>query len=208
MAGAYHILIHYDYAGLTIINEKAIIDSTLSLVCRDGLFVYGGGGGSCEDMDAIDILVRLSLITDYRQAEVKMALLRAANMLSMGQCSDGGFSWRIQPRLTNLFEIKFSSGMTTDLLKGVAGNLIYKVLHRSHYCSTHFYSSLSIYPFKLMESDMWSTWFRSTSLAFIAQRYPDAFKGVCNWRLPFWPGLGYDPFISGSKNKSPEYRKE
>ena len=43
MAGAYHIFIHYDYLKRPIQYLDRVIDSTLSLVSRDGLFVYGGG---------------------------------------------------------------------------------------------------------------------------------------------------------------------
>ena len=191
MAGGYHIYIHYDYANRRINYVDKIIDSTLQLVARDGLFVYGGGGGSCEDMDAIDILVRCSLLSDYRRNEVRQVLLNAAQMLNTGQLSDGGFSWRVQPRFTDIFN--FSNGY--EFLNRKIYNLLFKARHRSHYASAHNYSSLKIYPYHLHRSDTWSSWFRPLALAFIAQRYPDDFNEPCNWRSPHWPGLGFDPFL-------------
>ena len=190
MAGGYHIYIHYDYVNREIKYLDRIIDSTLQLVCRDGLFVYGGGGGSCEDMDAIDILVRCSVRTDYRAAEIKTVLLSAARMLGSGQLPDGGFSWRVQPLLADLFNA--TNGYNYIKRKGY--NLLYKARHRSHYMGEHNYSSLKLYPFKLNHSDTWSSWFRPLALAFIAKRYPESFREVCPWSAPEWPGLGFDPF--------------
>jgi hypothetical protein len=192
MAGGYHIYIHYDYANRKIHYLDKIIDSTLQLVARDGLFVYGGGGGSCEDMDAIDILIRCSLRSDHRKDEIKKVLLDSALMLSTGQLSDGGFSWRVQPSMADLFCV--SNG--ADFIKRKTYNFLFKVRHRSHYASIHNYSSLQIYPFKLNQSDTWSSWFRPLALAYIAQRYPDNFSEACEWNAPDWAGLGYDPFLS------------
>jgi hypothetical protein len=191
MAGGYHIFIHYDYERRTINHINNIIDCTLDLVCRDGLFVYGGGGGSCEDMDAIDILIRCSLRTDYRENDIKKVLLNSALMLNSGQLADGGYSWRIQPCLEDL--CNFSHG--SDFIYKKSFNLLYKARHRSHYLSEHYYSSLKPYPFKLNKSDTWSSWFRPLALAFIARRYPESFKEPCLWTPPYWPGLGFDPFV-------------
>ena len=189
MAGAYHILIHYDYAGREISCVEAMIDSTLKLVARDGLFVYGGGGGSCEDMDAIDILVRLSRLSDYRIDEVRKVLLGAARRIALGQSADGGFGWRIQPRLRGLVPT-----LQTDpsLFPGQVYDCLYKLRNRSHYCSTYYYSSLQCYPFALNVSDTWSSWFRPLAVAFVAHRFPELFNAECNWRFPTWPGLGYE----------------
>lgn len=191
MAGAYHIYVNYDYNNISINHADRIIDATLSLVTRDGLFVYGGGGGSCEDMDAIDILVRTSLLTDHKDNYLKNILLNAALMLYSGQVNDGGFSWRVQPRIKNFF----TKSVGRDFKLGTLYDLLYKSIHRSHYVATHNYSSLTLYPFKIDESDMWSGWFRPLALAFVARRYPESFTEPCDWKLPSWPGLGFNPFI-------------
>lgn len=191
MAGAYHIYLHYDFLKRPIQHVEKIVDATLSLVCRDGLFVYGGGGGSCEDMDAIDILIRCSLLSSYRGDDVKKILLNAAAILATGQTEEGGFSWRVQPNLLDILKYPLNKKYVTGKLYSLA----YKALHRSHYASEHLYSSLKLYPYKINIADTWSSWFRPLSLAFIAKRYPNNFSESCNWRFPTWPGLGFNPFL-------------
>jgi len=195
MAGAYHIVLHYDYAEKTMQYVDRMIDSTLGLIWKDGLFVYGGGGGSCEDMDAIDILVRLSLISDYRREDVEKTLTKSAYALSLGQAADGGYSWKLQPKPVNFIRLLCSKMADCSLAFGTLYAFMYKLRHRSYFNSTHYYSSLSIYPFKSDCSDMWSSWFRPLALAMIARRYPHRFYGACDWKMPCWPGLGYDPFL-------------
>ena len=194
MAGGYHIYLHYDYCNRPIQYVKNIIDATLQLPCRDGLFVYGGGGGSCEDMDAIDILVRLSLRTSHREDEIRNVLLLASEKLSLGSNNDGGFSWRIQPTFGSFFSKLINLGGFKHSLSGDIYAMAYKIAHNSHYNSTHYYSSLLSYPYKISKSDMWSSWFRPLTLALVAKRYPEHFLSSCDWRLPYWPGLGYEVF--------------
>lgn len=200
MAGAYHILLHYDFWGQPIRYQNEIIDATLSLAWKDGLFVYGGGGGSCEDMDAIDILVRLSLLTDYKADEIKATLNRAAVAIYSRQSSDGGFSWRLPPNFTSMLKASKVLSWQKDVVKGQLTGKLFQLLRRSMYKSTHYYSSLSCYPFDISKSDLWSSWFRTLSLAFIAQRYPELFVDSCSWQFLEWPGLGYSPFLGEEKD--------
>lgn len=194
MAGAYHILTLYDYAGREIHLVEPMIDAIISLGQKDGLFVHGGGGGSCEDMDAIDLLVRLSLRSSHRETEVKETLLRAALVLSTSQKNDGGFCWRIQPSLNGISHVK-KIFTNPSLFLGLIYRAANMLRFPSHYKSTHYYSSLSIYPFEISKSDVWSSWFRALSLVFIAKRFPHNFTDECRWMFPRWPGLGYDPFV-------------
>jgi hypothetical protein len=94
MAGATHEYILYYYLNRSINYIEKIIDSTLSLQHKDGLFSPRGGGGACEDLDAVDILVNMSLRTDYKKEEIKNALLRAFHALKGMQNDDGGFVYR------------------------------------------------------------------------------------------------------------------
>ena len=199
MAGAYHIVLHYDYTDTKIGHVKEMIDATLNLVMRDGLFVYGGGGGSCEDMDAIDLLVRLTRLSDYRCEEIRTVLTHAAHMLILGQNSDGGFSWRIQPKFNRMVKGVSLFGFNQRLLFSQAYDFLYKFRYRSHYNSIHNYSSLAKYPFKLDVSDLWSCWFRAISIAFILKTYPDDIGLNCHWTFPGWPGLGTHPFKNGGR---------
>ncbi|WP_204288282.1 hypothetical protein, partial [Proteus mirabilis] len=59
MAGAFHFLFFFDYLGINIQHKEEIINSTLLIQEYDGLYSYASGGGSCDDLDGIDILCRL-----------------------------------------------------------------------------------------------------------------------------------------------------
>ena len=142
-------------------------------------------------MDAVDILIRCSLLTDYRSSDVRKILLDAARMLASGQQLDGGFSWRVQPKFFDCVNV--FNGYA--FLNRKMYNFLYKLRSRSHYVSVHNYSSLKVYPFKLHKSDTWSSWFRPLALSYIARRYPDHFEESCDWHSPSWPGLGFDPFF-------------
>ncbi len=166
MAGAYHIYLIYHYLKRPIRYKEKIIDSTLSLQQKDGLFVAEGGGGSCEDLDAIDILVKLTIVTDYRKEDIKQALLKSLQVLMLGQNKDGGFSWKIKTK------------------KGLIGK--FKDFNRTAY-----YSDWTKMPFRLYRSDMWSTWFRPLATALIVTAYPEDFGDDVKFRFRRLPGLGW-----------------
>jgi prenyltransferase beta subunit len=65
MAAAYHFMIFYTYCSRKIKNLQQIIDSTTLLADSNGLFSNFNGGGSCDDLDGVDILCRASLYTWY-----------------------------------------------------------------------------------------------------------------------------------------------
>ena len=93
MAAAYHFLIFYTYLNLKPQYINQIIDSTLLIQDFDGLFNYAGGGGSCDDLDAIDILCRTTIYTDYRKENIRSALKKSHKNLLKNQNADGGFCW-------------------------------------------------------------------------------------------------------------------
>lgn len=89
--GGYHTLMVYRMFDRPVPMAERMIESSLSLQSRDGMFVRGGGGGCCEDMDVIDTLVSLGLATDYKQEEIKEALFKALPAILSKQNFDGGF---------------------------------------------------------------------------------------------------------------------
>jgi hypothetical protein len=198
MAGAYHIVLHYDYAGEPLRRIESMIDAVLRLPWRDGLFVHGGGGGSCEDLDAVDLLVRLSLASNHREQEVRCTLLRTARRIAGGVNADGGYGWRIVPRAWRGLSA-FANG-EFQLTADIGASWLYALRTRSQIRSTHYYSSCRAYPYRIDRSDMWSTWFRPQTLLLIARRYPEAFRHVPGWTLPHWPGLGFDPWAAPARS--------
>jgi hypothetical protein len=94
MCGGYHQLLAYYYTQRNIAFSAALTDTTLSLQHFDGGFSPAGGGGACEDVDAVDILVNLYKLYDYRRPEIRLALRRCLKHLYQLQNSDGGFPYK------------------------------------------------------------------------------------------------------------------
>ena len=94
MCGGYHQLLVYYYTNTPVLYPKELIDTTLALQHEDGGFSPHGGGGACEDVDAVDILVNLYKRCDYRRAEIRVALRKALRSILTMQMPDGGFVYR------------------------------------------------------------------------------------------------------------------
>jgi hypothetical protein len=94
MCGGYHQLIVYNYCRRPVHYKEALLDATLALQHEDGGFAPRGGGGACEDVDAVDILVKMYEQTDYRHEDVRQALRRALKSILQKHLRDGGFVYR------------------------------------------------------------------------------------------------------------------
>lgn len=93
MCGAYHQLLAYYHEERPIRFPERVVDSVLDLQCFDGGFVPSGGGGACEDVDAVDILVNSYERSTYRRAHIKIALKHCLRHLLKLQNRDGGFPY-------------------------------------------------------------------------------------------------------------------
>ena len=93
--GGYHQLLLYYYCGRTVPRAEAIIDTVLKLQHRDGTFTRRGGGGACEDVDAVDVLVNLSQRTGYRRRRVRTALNAILQRVLATHHPEGGFVYRL-----------------------------------------------------------------------------------------------------------------
>jgi hypothetical protein len=181
MAGAFHFYSFYFDLEREVKYIDRTIDSTLSLQHKDGLFHPWGGGGACHDLDAVDVLVKFSLLTDYRQSDVKAALTRAFEGILRNQNEDGGFCEaknRTRPKSIKR-RIGEIVGLDRLLNKRVAPSDITK------------YSGWNQMTYKIVESDTWSAWFRPLALALISSRYPGEFISNMNWKFRRFPGLGW-----------------
>lgn len=92
--GAYHQLLVYYCCRRVVQHPTRIMDLVLDMQHADGSFMIGGGGGACEDADAVDILVNLYKRTGYRPLAVRRALRRALESVLSQQMPDGGFVYR------------------------------------------------------------------------------------------------------------------
>jgi glycosyltransferase involved in cell wall biosynthesis len=106
MAAAYHFLPFFEYVQRPLKYLNALIDSTLALQQPDGMFGPALGGGACEDLDAIDVLVLASRSSQYRADDVRRALVRAFWAIWNTQNADGSFGYAVR---TTAETYRFSS---------------------------------------------------------------------------------------------------
>ncbi|MBX3748144.1 MAG: hypothetical protein KF833_22780 [Verrucomicrobiae bacterium] len=92
--GGYHQLLVYDHENRPLPNPAGLIDTVLDLQHPDGGFHPWGNAGACEDVDAVDILVRLHPRTRHRHREIRIALRRCLRHILDQQNPDGGFPYQ------------------------------------------------------------------------------------------------------------------
>lgn len=185
MAGAFHVYYFYFWRGRPVRHARTILDSTLSLQHADGLFNPDGGGGACHDLDAVDILVKFSLIEpDHRPADVARALAAARKGLLSTRNADGGFcEQRWQPKRS--WKRRAGEALGLDRLLG-RRNPVQEPPYR--------YSGWRLMTCPMTTSNVWAAWFRPLALALIGARYPEKFGGAETWTFRRLPGLGWhDP---------------
>jgi len=90
----YHIYLLFFYDKRKIIYKEQLINNILSTQN-----IFGGFGGllnssACEDIDSIDLLVRLSKLTDYRNDDIKKSLCHALHWVLSNFNDDGGAVFR------------------------------------------------------------------------------------------------------------------
>lgn len=93
--GGYHQLLLYYYWDRDVKYKERLIDTVLSIQHIDGGFSRSWGGGSCEDVDAVDILVNMSKRTSYRRKDIISALRKARVAILRRMTREGGFVYRV-----------------------------------------------------------------------------------------------------------------
>ncbi|MFC1781362.1 hypothetical protein ACFLZ8_03770 [Planctomycetota bacterium] len=172
---AYHFFPFMFWRGILPPFADKIIDSVLSIQHSDGLFGHLPGGGACEDLDAIDILVKFSLVSDHRSREVKSTLIQAFDRILQLQKPDGGFPNYLDNR-NKSFRRRIGEHLLLD-----------RILNRPYRPQFVYYSGWRAVGAAKGESDMWAAWFRSLALCLIVSRYPELGvlqKGTRFHRLP------------------------
>lgn len=195
MAAGFHFFFFYTYLGRPIQYWPQIIDSTLAIQDVDGLFNYAGGGGSCEDLDAIDILGRALLYTDYRQKDVHVSLGKAHHALVGYQNPDGGYCWAKRDYLSPVKLL--STILPKTSLKETKHNICAKLMNQYNVLFhpksfSWSYSGIEEMHLPLSQSELWSTWFRTLALAIIEvslKKNPS--ECSCPWVMRKKPGLGF-----------------
>lgn len=164
MAATFHYTFFYSYRNRPLRHLERIIDSCLILQQSDGLFGRGMDvGQTCLDYDALDLLAKASLITDYRADDVQACFdVATTALLALGN-SDGGYANLKERRCGN-------DRIPTPGL---------------------YHTGLQICSCDNLDSNVFSTWFRLIAVALCQQHSsasPEGFTPIGFRRLPW---LGY-----------------
>ena len=184
MAGAYHFYFFYFYMGRKVNYVNQILDNTLALQEPDGLYDPRGGGGACLDLDAIDILVKFSYLTDYRAREIKGSLSRSFKAIVANQNEDGGFCECKRPSIA-------TRSRRRALLEAVGLDRVFKprVIEKpAEYKRQIKWEKMR---YRVDESNLWASWFRPLALALISRRYPGEFIDDIEWHFGKGPFIGW-----------------
>ena len=193
MAAAYHFLIFYKYFNRKINFSEKISSSVFQLQMRDGLFHPFGGGGACEDLDAIDVIYKTNSGVDTKSEE---SLKRAYRALLQNYDKNGGFCWAKRPTFPFLVGLKyfnpslelFNIGMIKWIIKNnYIGSLIPFFKEKKIYE----YSNWNLMKYHINLSDSWSTWFRLLSIATIERLLPDLKKHDIDYKFRRLPSIGW-----------------
>lgn len=157
MAGAYHFYGFLLAARISLPDASTVIRSTLSLQEADGLFTPGGGGNSCLDMDAVDILALYEpALPRVERTAVRTGALAAAEAILAMQSSSGGFPESSSPEARS----------RTVALAGADSHRITQTWRGERLIR---YSSWRQMEYDATAPDLWSTLCRAVALARIAQ---------------------------------------
>ena len=89
--GAYHLMPILMYDNIDIPYRKRAIDIILNAQNKAGGFDSLLNSNACDDIDAIEPLIRLSLIErGYREKDIRRCLCKALRWVMSNQLSDGG----------------------------------------------------------------------------------------------------------------------
>ena len=179
---AYHFVPFFLWRGLPLERVDNMIDSVLGIQTAEGLFAESIGGGACEDLDAIDLLVKLSGRSDHRSEDIRYSLRRAFNRILQLQCDDGGFPNYLR------------SGSAPSWKRQFAARLgLSRLLERWRPTPTELthYSGWTRVSVRRGEPDAWGTWFRSLALNLIVARLPELGTLPPQSRFHGLPALGW-----------------
>jgi hypothetical protein len=200
MAATFHFTFYYGYRHRPIQYVNQIIDSCLRLQEQHGLFCGKAIGQTCLDYDAIDLLAKASLTTNYRSDEVSNAMKRAFDtLLGLYNSTDGGFANqkemiidRSQGRKAKLLRKIGLSKFLPPAISRVPAQGVYSVCWRLLSCDT-------------AQSNAFSTWFRLLTLRLATQELwvgTDTTSDFTFRRLPF---LGYHNPVAAQSSVQNSY---
>lgn len=97
---AYHILPIFFYDNDYDVDHEKIIKNTLKTQNKLGGFAPHLNSSACEDIDSIDILIRLSSFTPHLKNDIDASLKKAFTWVLHNQMKDGGFVFKLYEAMT------------------------------------------------------------------------------------------------------------
>jgi hypothetical protein len=113
MCGGYHQLLVYYHDHRPVAHQDRLVRTVLDLQHADGGFAPDGGGGACEDVDAVDILVNLYKQSASQRPAIRWALRRCLRHLIELQNADGGFAYTRHQRREPISHMGIPATSTT-----------------------------------------------------------------------------------------------
>lgn len=92
---AYHLFPIYFYDSIPIGWPDKVLQHVLATQNDLGGFGVCANSSACEDIDSIDLLVRLAPLVPERKADIDAALRKAFSWVLCNQVADGGFVFRL-----------------------------------------------------------------------------------------------------------------
>jgi hypothetical protein len=93
MGGAAHQYLVYHFHRREPPYLRAAVDRVVRMQYPDGRFWPVPGGGSCYELDALEILAVGRAWSDHRRDEIAEAARRATDVVLASRNADGGFCW-------------------------------------------------------------------------------------------------------------------
>jgi len=193
MGGAYHEYVIYNALSQPIQYREQIVDSTLRLQQMDGLFAPPRSGGSCDDLDAVDILVNSYHNLDYRRPDITHALERALQGILNNQNQDGGFCWAAPYRLGISDYVKAAFGVGTERDLSLWAWNLRRTIRDQRRIAQEFpiKTGWNYQPRHRQTSSIFDTWLRCAAIGEISTVITETPFASIDWQFLNLPGLGW-----------------
>jgi prenyltransferase beta subunit len=90
---AYHLLPLFFFDNIYSFDWEKITDIVLGTQNQFGGFGVKANSTACEDIDSIDILIRISNLSSLKEREIRTAMEKAFKWVLSNQTNDGGFTF-------------------------------------------------------------------------------------------------------------------
>ena len=189
MGGAAHQYLVYHFHRREPPHLRAAVDRVLRMQYADGRFWPVPGGGSCYELDALEILAVGRAWSDHRREEIAEAARRVTDVVLASRNPDGGFCWAAR----RWFDVG-------DGLRAVMGpgDLRTRAWTLRALANAHVLRHEEARRTAWVEgahpvgvSSVYDTWFRLLTLATASRVAADARTGGVSWTAVAAPNWGY-----------------